>query len=278
MSGQRSPWVLVGPAVGVLTLLTVVPLLSMVVASMFRRSLTSPGDGSFTGVGNYLDVITSREWWLAVALTLVVVTLAVGAQLLLASAFAGTLRRITFGGPWVQVFLLIPFVLSPVVVATVWHDAWSNGFVPVWLHANLGGGQLAGLATVLSHEIWRGTGITTVILLAGLRQVKPTLLDSAIADGATAWQRLSLVVLPAVAPAVGVAALFRSMDALRSIEAPVLAADSLGSLSTASQLVWNTSFTSFELGLGAAMSLMLLLVAAGLGFLLTLVLRVRRSI
>lgn len=278
MNARRSPWLLVGPAVAVLAILTVLPLLRLVGVSLFRLSLTSRDDFAFAGVSNYVDVVSSREWWLAVALTLVVVTLAVVAQLLLASAFAGTLRRITIGGPWVQVFLLIPFVLAPVVAATAWRDGWANGFVPVWLHANLGGGQLAGLATVLSHEIWRGTGITTVILLAGLRQVKPSLLDSAIADGATAWQRLTLVVLPAVAPAVGVAALFRALDALRSIEAPVLAADSLGSLSTASQLVWNTSFNSFELGLGAAMSLLLLLVAGGLGFLLTLVLRVRRAI
>jgi multiple sugar transport system permease protein len=278
VNAPRNPWLLVGPAVLILGLLTVLPLVRMVAASLFRASLTSPDDSSFAGVGNYWDVISSREWWLAVALTLVVVTLAVLAQLLLASAFAGTLRRITIGGPWIQVFLLVPFVLSPVVAATMWRDGWSSGFVPVWLGANLGNGQLTGLATVLSHEIWRGTGITTVILLAGLRQVKPSLLDSAIADGATAWQRLTLVVLPAVAPAVGVAAVFRALDALRSIEAPILAANSLGELSTASQLVWNTSFTSFELGLGAAMSVILILVAAGLGFLLTLVLRVRRAI
>jgi multiple sugar transport system permease protein len=278
MSRPRSPWLLVGPAVALLTILAVLPLIRLVVESLFRRSLTSPGDTSFAGVGNYVDILTSRQWWLAVALTLVVVTIAVLIQLLLASAFAGTLRRITIGGPWVRAFLLIPFVLAPVVTATVWRDGWSAGFVPVWLHANVGGGQLAGLASVLSHEIWRGTGITTVILLAGLSQVKPSLLDSAIADGATAWQRLTLVVLPAVAPAVGVAALFRALDALRSIEAPILAANSLGQLTTATQLVWNTSFDSFELGLGAAMSIMLLLVAAGLGFLLSLVLRVRRAI
>jgi multiple sugar transport system permease protein len=278
MSRPRSPWLLVGPAVALLTILAVLPLIRLVVESLFRRSLTSPGDTSFAGVGNYVDILTSRQWWLAVALTLVVVTIAVLIQLLLASAFAGTLRRITIGGPWVRAFLLIPFVLAPVVTATVWRDGWSAGFVPVWLHANVGGGQLAGLASVLSHEIWRGTGITTVILLAGLSQVKPSLLDSAIADGATAWQRLTLVVLPAVAPAVGVAALFRALDALRSIEAPILAANSLGQLTTATQLVWNTSFDSFELGLGAAMSIVLLLVTAGLGFLLSLVLRVRRAI
>ena len=278
MNAPRNPWLLIGPAVAFLVLLAVLPLIRLIAVSVFRASLTSPDDRGFAGVGNYLDIFTSRQWWLAVALTLVVVTMAVLAQLALASAFAGTLRRITVGGPWVQVFLLIPFVLAPVVTATVWRDGWVSGFVPVWLHANLGGGQLAGLAAVLSHEIWRGTGITTVILLAGLSQVKPSLLDSAIADGATAWQRLTMVVLPSVAPAVGVAAVFRSLDALRSIEAPILAADSLGQLSTATQLVWSTSFDSFELGLGAAMSIVLLLVAAGIGFLLTLVLRVRRTI
>lgn len=278
MRTPRSPWLFVGPAVAVLAILVALPLLRLIAVSLFRASVTSPDDNAFAGVGNYLDILTSRQWWLAVALTLVVVTMAVLAQLALASAFAGTLRRITLGGPWVQVFLLIPFVLGPVVTATVWRDAWQNGFVPVWLHANLGGGQLAGLATLLSHEIWRGTGITTVILLAGLSQVKPSLLDSTIADGATAWQRLTMVVLPSVAPAVGVAAVFRALDALRTIETPILAADSLGQLSTATQLVWNTSYDSFELGLGAAMSIMLLFVAAGLGFLLMLVLRVRRTV
>lgn len=278
MNAPRNPWLLIGPAVAFLVLLAVLPLIRLIGVSLFRSSLTAPDDRTFAGVANFVDIFTSRQWWLAVALTLVIVTIAVLAQLTLASAFAGTLRRITVGGPWVRAFLLVPFLLAPVVTATVWRDGWVSGFVPVWLHANLGGGQLAGLAAVLSYEIWRGTGITTVILLAGLSRVKPSLLDSAIADGATAWQRLTMVVLPSVAPAAGVAAVFRALDALRSIEAPILAADSLGQLSTATQLVWNTSFDSFELGLGAAMSIVLLLVAAGLGFLLSLVLRVRRAI
>jgi len=209
---------------------------------------------------------------------LVVVTVSVLAQLLLGAAFAGTLRRITFGGPWVQVLLLVPFVLMPAAVATAWSDGWVDGFAPYWFRVQPGGGQLTALATLLSHEVWRGTGITTVILLAGLSRVKPSLLDAAIADGATARQRLTNVVLPAVAPAVAVVALYRSLDALRSIEAPLLAGDSLGDLSTASQLFWTTSFTDFEIGLGAAMALLLILLAAGLGLLLTLLMQVRRAL
>jgi multiple sugar transport system permease protein len=206
------------------------------------------------------------------------VTVAVLAQLLLGAAFAGTLRRITFGGPWVQVLLLVPFVLMPAAVATAWRDGWVDGFATAWFRVDPGGGQLTALATLLSHEVWRGTGITTVILLAGLSRVKPSLLDAAIADGATARQRLTQVVLPAVAPAVAVVALYRSLDALRSIEAPVLTAGELGDLSTAAQLMWTTSFTDFEIGLGAAMALLLIVLAAGLGLLLTLLMQVRRTL
>lgn len=277
-TASRSPWLFLGPLVGVLAVLSLVPLVRLIVESLFTRSLTVPSDTKFTHVRNFIDVVDGRDWWLAVALTMVVVTVAVIAQLLMGAAFAGTLRRITFGGPWVQVLLLMPFLLAPAAVAMAWREGWSDGFAPSWFRVDPDGGQLAAIATLLSHEVWRGTGITTVILLAGLSRVKPSLLDSAIADGATARQRLTHVVLPAVAPAVAVAALYRSLDALRSIEAPVRAGESLGDLSTAAQLVWTTSFTNFELGLGAAMSLLLILLAAGLGLLLTLLMQVRRAL
>jgi multiple sugar transport system permease protein len=275
---EHNPWAFLGPLVAVLAILTLLPLVRLIFDSLFERSLTAPDDATFSHVRNFIDVVDGRDWWLAVALTLVVVTVAVLAQLLLGAAFAGTLRRITFGGPWVQALLLAPFVLMPAAVATAWRDGWVDGFAISWFRVEPGGGQLTALATLLSHEVWRGTGITTVILLAGLSRVKPSLLDAAIADGATARQRITHVVLPAVAPAVAVVALYRSLDALRSIEAPVLIADSLGDLSTASHLVWTTSFTDFEIGLGAAMALLLILLAAGLGLLLTLLMQVRRAL
>ena len=77
---------------------------------------------------------------------------------------------------------------------------------------------------------------------------------------------------------MAVVALYRSLDALRSIEAPVLTAGELGDLSTAAQLMWTTSFTDFEIGLGAAMALLLIVLAAGLGLLLTLLMQVRRTL
>jgi multiple sugar transport system permease protein len=277
MARLRNPNALLIPAAVVLIVLTAVSLLRLIVGSLFARSLTAPADTDFAWFRNFIAVLTAGEWWLAIALTLVVVTVAVVIQLLLAAAFAASLRRITIGGPWLHVLLLLPLLVSPAAAAWAWRDGWTVGFAPVWFHYTESMGQLAGLMTILSHEVWRGTGITTIILLAGLSQLKPALIDSAIADGATPWQRLTRIVLPAAGPAIGVAILYRSLDALRAVEAPVLASSSLGQLSTASQMVWDTSFTTYELGLGAAMSLVLLVLAAGLALLLMLLLRVGRA-
>lgn len=278
MDRLRKPNALLIPVIVLLSLLAGVSLLRLIGSALFSRSLTAPDDTQFVWLRNVITVLSSSHWWLAVALTLVIVTIAVLIQLLLGAAFAASLRRIPFGGPWLQALLLVPLFVSPAAAAWAWRDGWTVGFVPVWFHSVGGMGQLGAIMAILSHEVWRGTGVTTIILLSGLSHVKSSLIDAAIADGATPWQRLTRIVLPAAGPAIGVAVVYRALDALRGIEAPVLAESSLGQLSTASQLVWDTSFTSFELGLGAAMSLVLLILAAALALLLALLLRAGRTL
>ena len=271
----KGGWRLVAPALVVLSVLTLWPLGQAIRTSLYTESLTTPDDTSFDGVHNYLEVFESLDWWVAVALTLVFVAVVVVLQLLLAAGFAAALRRITVAAPYIRVLVLVPFALMATVMALVWRDGVVDGFAPAWFHYS-GDGQVAALAAVAAGEVWRGTGITTLILLAGLSRVPPALLESATADGATARQRLTRVVLPAAAPAVAVAVVYRALDAFRAFEGPLLAEPSLSQLRTAPLLVWDTTFTSFEIGLGAAMSVVLLAIVGVLGILLTLLLRVRR--
>lgn len=271
----KGGWRLVAPALLVLAVIFLWPIGRAVYTSLYTESLTTPDDTAFVGADNYVEVVTSLDWWVAVALTLVFVATVVIIQLVLAAGFAAALRRITIIAPYTRILVLVPFALMAVVVAVAWREGVTEGFAPEWFHYN-GGGQVSALAAIAASEIWRGTGITTLILLAGLTRVPPTLLESAVADGATARQRLTRVVLPAAAPAVAVAVVYRALDAFRAFEAPLLAEPSLSRLRTAPLLVWDTTFTSFEIGLGAAMSVVLLAIVGFLGIMLTLLLRVRR--
>lgn len=265
------------PAILVLALVTLWPLGRAVYMSLFAESLTTPADTTFVGPDNYVAVVTSGEWWVAVALTLVFVAAVVTVQLVLAAGFAAALRRVTFIAPYTRVIVLVPFALMATVTAFVWREGVTAGFAPTWFQYS-GDGQVAALASVAAGEIWRGTGITTLILLAGLSRVPQTLLESAVADGATGRQRLTRIAIPAAAPAIAVAVVYRSLDAFRAFEGPLLAEPSLPRLRTAPLLLWDTTFTSFEIGLGAAMSIVLLALAGLLGVMLMLLLRVRRVV
>jgi multiple sugar transport system permease protein len=127
-------------------------------------------------------------------------------------------------------------------------------------------------------EVWRGTGLVSIILLAGLSRVSPSLLASSIADGATGWQRFRRVILPVMGPAFAVAATYRALDTFRILEGPLLTDRAGSSMRTAPLLIWRTTFSSFELGLGAAMSIILLVIAAVLGVVLVQLFRVRRVV
>lgn len=266
-------WVL--PAVAVVLLVVGWPLVAAVRESLFQSSLVVPDDRSFVGVETLASVLASGAWWTAVGATLALVTVAVVLQLVLAAAFATALRRLTHGVRWLQVLLLVPFAALAVVTAVTWRDGLTAGFAPAWFGYDTSATG-ASVAAVVAAEVWRGTGITTVILLAGLARVPATLREAAVADGATAWQRMWRVTRPAAAPAIAVAVVYRSLDALRTLEAPLLA--DAEAPRTVSTLVWDTTFETFEVGLGAALTLGLLLLAVVVGTLLAVATRMRRAL
>lgn len=270
-------WAWLAPAVIVLLAITVWPIGRAVWLSLSSYSLTSPDDRDFVGLGNYTEILTNRTWWLAVATSLVIVLVVVAVQLALGFVFALALRRMTVLWPITRVIVLFPFALMAIVSAVMWRDAATTGFLADWFRLD-DVGQLDSLAAVSLGEIWRGTGIVTVILLAGLTQVSRRLYAAAVADGATGWQRLRRVTLPVMGPAFAVAVAYRSLDAFRSLEGPLLVGDSGADVRTAPLLVWDTSFSSFELGLGAAMSIVLLVLSGLIGVLLVQLFRVRRVV
>lgn len=277
LKGSLAGWKWLAPAVLVLLAITAWPVGRAVWLSLSSYSLTTPGTRTFIGLDNYSNVLTNRTWWLAIAASLVIVVVMVAVQLVLGFAFALALRRMTLLWPVTRVLVLLPFTLMAVVSAVVWRDAATTGFLASWFRLD-DVGQLDQLAAISIGEIWRGTGIVAVILLAGLTQVSSRLYAAAIADGATSWQRVRRVVLPVMGPAMAVAVAYRSLDAFRSIEGPLLVDESGANVRTAPQLVWDTSFSSFELGLGAAMSIVLLVVAGLLGVVLVQLFRVRRVV
>jgi multiple sugar transport system permease protein len=193
------PYVLVAPAILIVLLLRLVPL---VMGANF--SLTGDGDanGAFVGLANYrtlLDDEVFRSAMKNVGLLLLALPVAV--------AVPGVLATFLFlkvpGHRFYRSVYFFPVVLSPVIIGAIFNvvlsfDGPANqllarvGISPVdWL-----GDSSSAMLTVIAVHIWATFGMALVIFMAGFATVDQALLDAARADGANLARTVWHVIIP----------------------------------------------------------------------------------
>lgn len=264
------PYLLLAPALIVLLAVLVYPMLSSLVYSFQRYNLLRPDAGQpFVGLENYRTLLSSSQFWNSLRITLLFTAISVFVEFFLGLALALLLNRDIPGLRIFRTIILIPFLSTPVVVALAWkfmlHAEYGMvnyflgllGIPPqIWL-----GPELA-FPSIVLVEIWQHTSFVVLILLAGLQALPNDPYEAAIMDGATNWQLLWKITLPLLRPVILVALVFRTMFTLRVFDTMwVLTgggpADATRTLSIS---IYLTGFRQFELGIGAALSWILLIV------------------
>ena len=120
--------------------------------------------------------------------------------------------------------LLIPATVTPLVVGLIFkallnpeYGVLGYAFVEIGLSGPRGllADPYRALTTLIAIDAWEWTPLMALILLAGLKTLSLDILEAAAVDGATAEQRLRLVILPLLLPAAFLALILRMMDAFR---------------------------------------------------------------
>ncbi|MCW3037896.1 MAG: binding-protein-dependent transport system inner rane component [Actinobacteria bacterium] len=266
---RRLAYMLCAPAVVVMLAVTAYPILYAVWLSLRRADLRFPAQSAFVGLANYVTVLRSGLWWQAVANTVIITVVSVAIELVFGMAIALVMHRALIGRTAVRTAVLIPYGIITVVAAFSWRFAWtpSLGYLPRWLHLN--GDPLtahaSSLAIIILAEVWKTTPFMS-LLLAGLALVSNELLEAARVDGATAWQRFTNVILPVMKPAILVAVLFRVMDAFRIFDNIFILTQGSNSTQSVSILGYDQLFVGLNLGIGSAMSVLIFVMIAIIGF------------
>jgi multiple sugar transport system permease protein len=263
---NRLGWKLVAPAVVMMLLVTAYPMFRALYLSLFRYRLTAPDDREFTGISNYVSVLTDSLWWTDVFNTVLIMVATVAVELVIGFAFAMVMHRIIFAKGIVRTSILIPYGIITVVSAFAWQFAFSlnNGFVNGWLpfvgdDYNWFGGRWSAIFAICVSEIWKTTPFMSLLLLAGLSQIPEEMLEAAKVDGATWWQRLFRVILPNMKAAIMVAVLFRALDAFRIFDNIFVMTRGAQDTESVSFLTYRQVIEQFELGVGSALSVLLFL-------------------
>jgi ABC-type sugar transport system permease subunit len=193
--------------------------------SLHLHDLRVPGSGHpFIGLANYREAFGDERFAGAAVRTAFFVAVSVGLELVLGTALALTLHRAYRGRGVVRTVALLPWAIPTIVTAIMWRFLFEGSGAPVnQLLAAIGAsGEVswfAGARTawipLLLADVWKTTPFVAIIVLGGLTGIPRELAESAWIDGAGRTNTLVHVTLPLLRPALLVALLFRSLDALR---------------------------------------------------------------
>jgi ABC-type sugar transport system permease subunit len=223
---ERLAWGLMSPALAVIALVSLAPLVWTAWESLHLHDLRMPWLGRpFIGVANYVEVFGDTRFWRAVAHTASFTVVSVSIEVALGLILALGMSRATRGRTVLRIAVLLPWAIPTVVVALLWRFMFESqsGIASTTLaRVGLAPENLAWFASpraawvpIVIADVWKMTPFVALLLLAGLEGIDRTLYEAARMDGAGPWRQFSDITWPLLRPALAVSVLFRALDGLR---------------------------------------------------------------
>jgi len=222
---EGRPYVLfILPALAVIATVIIFPWLFTVFMSLHEWKITQ--GRTFVGLENYALLFGDERFQWALLRTLYYTALAVLAPLILGTLAALVFhRRFTLRGFLRGVFIL-PMMATPVAVALVWTMMFHPQLgvlnyllslvgIPPQLWVFDPGTVIPSLVLV---ETWQWTPLVMLIVLGGLAALPTEPYEAAQLDGASAWQTFWRITYPMVLPFLMVAAIIRTIDAVKAFD------------------------------------------------------------
>ena len=270
MNGSRlSKYAMVAPAVVLIVSLTIFPVLYLLWISLLDWDLQRAGR-AFVGLANYAGALQDRRMWEALAHTLLIMVVAVTAELVLGLVLAEVLAGALPGKRVVIPLLILPVIMSPIVAGYGWRMLWDTQYGPInqllgWLLGRpvtlvwLINSKTVYFSLIVT-EVWQWTPFMFLALLAGLVAISPEIHEAAAIDGAGRWQRFWQITLPLVRPLMLVALLIRALDVFKIFDTVFsLTFGGPGTFTeTITLYVYLLGFRNFRLGYTAAMAVLVL--------------------
>ncbi|WP_022917371.1 carbohydrate ABC transporter permease [Ruania albidiflava] len=256
------------PALALIGLFLIFPALWTIYLGMTDYRLTglAAADPQFIGLENYRQVLADAEFWRSLRLTLIfVLGSGVLGQTLLGFCVAWSLRRLPrLAKGLIETLVLAAWVVPTSVGSFLWlalldrHEGTLN-----WLLDTPGTAWLIEypMASIIIFNIWVGTAFSMLLFSSALGAVPPSQLESSRMAGASTWQQLRDVVIPNIRGHILTNTLLITLWTFNTFTPYLLTA---GGPNGASEIlpvyIYRTAIPGGQLGVGAAISLLMLLI------------------
>jgi len=262
-SQGRWSWMLVAPTLVVLAIVIVYPITSAVFQSFQKDSGLDKATGmfvagGFAGFSNYTHWLLQQcttaggatvpcppgslgdQFWSSVGTTFFFTIVTVVLETAIGFGMAVIMARTFRGRGLLRASVLVPWAIPTAVTAKLWFFIFAFagivnklfGTTILWT-----GSEWPARWGIIIADVWKTTPFMALLILAGLQIIPGDVYEAAKVDGVTAWQRLIHITLPLVRPALMVAILFRTLDALRMFDLPWIMTGGANNTTTMSILV-----------------------------------------
>lgn len=269
---RRAAWLFVLPMLVVLAAVAGWPLARTIYFGFTDANLGHLETHQRVGLANFAALAHDQDWWRAVANTVVFSLVSVALETVLGLVIALTLNAHLPGRGLLRAAVLIPWAIPTVVSAQMWNWMYNDlygvlNYIFVGLHlvdsprAFTADPGLA-LAAVIAVDVWKTTPFMALLILASLQLLPAEIYEAGRIDGVPSLKMFWRVTLPLIRPALMVAVIFRTLDALRIFDLPYVLTGN--SRYTASMAVFARQqlFEFQDVGYGSAASTFLFLVVA----------------
>lgn len=269
-SQERLALLLIAPTLLVLTIVIVVPVFQSLYQSLHGQPGLDPQTGfvndtePFVGLRNYADIFTGGgdRFWNAFLNTTLFGVVTVLLETALGVIMALIMHKAMAGRGVVRAAILVPWAIPTAVSAILWGWIFNqNGVANAILgqHIMWASGDWSAKWSIIIADVWKTAPYIGLLTLAGLQVIPEEVYEAAKMDGAGVWKRFTSITLPLVKPALVVAVLFRTLDALRMFDLPyILVGPRKNSVETLSMLVQDEA-SNLRYGAAAAYALLLFL-------------------
>lgn len=233
------------------------------------------------GFGNYVRMFTDPLVWASIEHTVIFLIVTFMGQTVLGLLFAVFLHSSLKLGVVYKVLIFLPVVLAPAVVAPVFRQMLAPDGQFNWVLQQIGLGFIAqpwiaqsstALGAVIAIAIWQGAGFNFVLYYAAMSQIDQSVIEAARIDGAGNIRIIASIIWPGLKGTTIALAMLAAISALKTFDIPYLVTGPVGGPNHSTEFlgtyIYRETIPNYDVGYGAALSILLLVLAMIMALLL----------
>ena len=255
-----------------------IPFIDTLILSFKNARLILPEE-RFAGFDNYQAILAHSRFWRSLFVTLSFTFVSISLEAVLGLCLGLMMTQPSPINNLLRIMILVPWTIPTVVTAKMWQWMfdYNLGILNYLLEVigihriNWLGKPFLAFFSIAIVDVWKTAPFVAIIVLAGLSAIPQEVYRASVIDGTNSWQRFRFITLPLILPILGVAVLFRTIDALRIFDLVYVLTGGGpgGSTETLSVYAYKLFFYKGDFGQGAVISIITLLLVAGFGYFYT---------